>query len=128
MGVEVVKAVEDLPCHVSKFGFGESSSGSKESLKCSRVHVLHEDGEVPRWLFKDLVAADDVGGVGATEDVHLAEELAAGGGVSGVVAMDELKCVDGRCSLVADFIDGSAVSTAEYLDLFEVAGGDGAGG
>ncbi|BBG92874.1 MAP kinase kinase 9 [Prunus dulcis] len=126
VGVEVVEAVKNLASDVGKIGLGEGALGFKQGLEGAGVHVLHEDPDISRRLLKDSVAADNVGRVGAAEDLHLAEELTAYCGVAGV-AMDEFESVGRGCPLVIYLVDGAAVTVAEDLEFLEI-GGDSAEG
>lgn len=69
---------------------------------------------------------DDIGGIGAAEDLHLPEDLAAEGSVA--VAVDYFERVDCGGALVAYFVDRAAVAVAEDLEPLEVRGGCGGGG
>lgn len=126
VGVEVVEAVENLAGDVGKLGLGEGAVGFKQGLEGAGVHVLHDDPDISRRLLKDCVAADDVGRVRAAEDLHLAEDLTADGGVG--VAVDEFESVSGGSALVAYLVDGAAVTVAEDLECVEIGGGDSGGG
>lgn len=120
--VKIIEAIENLSGDVSEFGFRESAVGLENRLEGSEIHVLHEDGDVAGGLLEHSMAVDDVRGVCAAEDLHLAEKLSADGGVG--VAMDELKGVCQGGLLVADFVDDSSVAVPEDVEFFDVCRGD----
>ena len=70
------------------------------------------------------MVADDEGGIGgAAEDLSFGSDAAARGGVG--PGVDDLERVNRGGALVADLVDGAAVSVAENFELLDVAGGYG---
>lgn len=92
MGVQVFKAAEDLVADFGEEGLGEDDAVFEEGFKGSHVHVLHTEGDVAAGEVEDAVALDDVGGVCASEDGDLTEDLPADGGIA--VSVDDLEGVD----------------------------------
>lgn len=72
------------------------------------------------------MAADDVGGVGAAEDIHLSEELAADGGVG--ISVDDLESVNGVGAFVSNLVDGATVTMSKDVKILDVSGRDGSSG
>lgn len=56
------------------------------------------------------MAADDVGRVGAAEDFHFSEDLAAESGVG--VAMDDFERINSVGAFVTDFVDRATIAMA----------------
>ena len=125
--VEVREPLENVTRHLGESLFRERAAGGEGGLEGAAVHVLHEDRHVTGGLFEGAVEADNVGAVGnAAEDGGFREGAAAPGGVG--VGVDDLERVGGGGGLVADFVDGAAVSVAKDGELLEVGGGNGVAG
>lgn len=119
VAVEVAEAFEHLPRDPGEEVLGERAGlAPEEAIERAAVHVLHDEADVAAGLLEDAVAADDVRRVGAAEDVHLAEDLAADGGVA--VGLDDFEGVEGAGAAVADLVDGAAVAVAEDLKLLQI--------
>lgn len=98
----------------------EGAVTAEESVKSAGIHVFKHDLDVAGRFVGDPVALDDVRGIGAAEDLNFSENLAADGRI--VVAVDGFEGVDLGCAFVLHFVDCAAVSVAEDLEFFEIAG------